>query len=256
MTTSPDVLTPKEKDALRLLLRGHDAKSSARELGLSVHTVNERLREARRKLGTTSSREAARRLLEAEGEHTPETLGDKPLGDAPGSAPAAGHAPSATRRWARPGLVLSLVGAAAMSIILAALFLPASPLTLAGPAPAIPIAAAAAPESEADAAARAAGDFLALIDQGRWAESYAATGAEFRRLNTLKAWSDVSARLRTPLGHMLTRDITGNDYVPAPPQGYRLVRFRSTYADGTAQTERVSLAWEDGAWKVAGIVID
>ena len=66
MTLSIDALTEKEKDALRLLLRGHDAKSSAQALGLSVHTVNERLREARRKLGTTSSREAARRLLAEE----------------------------------------------------------------------------------------------------------------------------------------------------------------------------------------------
>ena len=43
-------LTDKEKEALRLLLAGHDAKSSARELGISVHTVNDRLRNARRKM--------------------------------------------------------------------------------------------------------------------------------------------------------------------------------------------------------------
>ena len=61
MTTGLDALTKKEKQTLRLILRGHDAKSAARELSLSLHTVNERLREARRKLGVTSSREAARR---------------------------------------------------------------------------------------------------------------------------------------------------------------------------------------------------
>lgn len=43
-------LTDKEKEALRLLVEGHDAKSSANFLGLSVHTVNDRLRNARRKL--------------------------------------------------------------------------------------------------------------------------------------------------------------------------------------------------------------
>ncbi|MDP5104338.1 MAG: helix-turn-helix transcriptional regulator, partial [Erythrobacter sp.] len=84
MTTGIDTLTDKEKDTLRLILRGHDAKSSAQELGLSVHTINERLRDARRKLGVTSSREAARRLLAEEDpaplESTPELLGDKPLG--------------------------------------------------------------------------------------------------------------------------------------------------------------------------------
>ena len=49
-------LTEKEKAALRLIVEGHDAKSMARALDLSVHTINDRLRAARRKLGVTSSR--------------------------------------------------------------------------------------------------------------------------------------------------------------------------------------------------------
>jgi DNA-binding CsgD family transcriptional regulator len=243
-------LTEKEKQTLRLILRGHDAKSAARELGLSVHTINERLRDARRKLGVTSSREAARRLLAEEGqslEAPPETLGDKALGDALSGVPAAGIAASATRR----PLVLATIGVLAMSLVLAALFLPASPLSLLAPAPAI--SAAAAAESEAAGAARAAEDFLELIDDGRWAESYAATSAEFHRLNTLERWSAVSARLRPPLGKLVTRDLVGNEWVPAPPAGCRLIKFRSAYAGGVTQTESISLAWEDGAWKVAGI---
>jgi DNA-binding CsgD family transcriptional regulator len=59
-------LTEKEKQTLRLLVSGYDAKSMARELGLSVHTVNERLRDARRKMAVSSSREAARQLHKAE----------------------------------------------------------------------------------------------------------------------------------------------------------------------------------------------
>ncbi len=257
MTTGPDALTDKEKDALRLLLRGHDAKSSARELGLSVHTVNERLREARRKLGVTSSREAARVLMAAEGA-APESLGDKDFGDALTPAPSAEVSASATRRWALSGfglrLALTLAGVTAMSLILAALFLPASPVAVTVSGPEAPATAAA--ESQAAGAARVAEAFLGMIDESRWAESYAATGAQFRQLNTLERWSEVSARVRPPLGKMLTRDIIGNEFVPAPPAGYRLVKFRSTYASGTQQTESVSLAWEDGAWKVAGITFD
>ena len=200
MTLAIDALTEKEKAALRLLLRGHDAKSSARELGLSVHTVNERLREARRKLGTTSSREAARLLLEAEdtaGSAPPESLGDKDLGDAAPRVGAADSTASAARRWAGSGLVLPLTGVTAMSLLLAALFLPATPLGLLAPAAVTETVAGAAPEagaaSEAAAAARAAEAFLALIDAGQWAESYAATGTDFRRLNTLAVWSEISA---------------------------------------------------------------
>ena len=47
------ILSEREKEALRLLLVGHDAKSIAGTLGLSVHTVNDRLRDARRKLGVS-----------------------------------------------------------------------------------------------------------------------------------------------------------------------------------------------------------
>lgn len=66
MATDLGTLTDREKAVLRLLAKGFDAKSAARELGLSVHTVNERLRSIRRKLQVTSSREAARLLLERE----------------------------------------------------------------------------------------------------------------------------------------------------------------------------------------------
>ena len=52
MNTAIETLTEKEKQALRLLVSGHDAKSMARQLGLSVHTINERLRDARRNRST------------------------------------------------------------------------------------------------------------------------------------------------------------------------------------------------------------
>lgn len=256
MTASLDTLTDKEKDTLRLLLRGHDAKSSARELGLSVHTVNERLRDARRKLGVTSSREAARRLLAVENE-VPELLGDKALGDASEVLVAADMTAPATRRWAwfgrGPVLALALIGVLAMSLIFAAMFLPASPLSV---TPVTLVSSAATAEPTDTAAARAAEDFLKLVDESRWAESYAATGDQFRKLNTLERWSEVSERVRPPLGKVVTRNLVTNEFVPAPPEGYRLIKFRSTYASGTAQTESVSLAWEEGAWMVAGITFD
>ena len=40
-------LTDREREVLRLLLAGHTAKTIAIELDLSVHTVNDYLREAR-----------------------------------------------------------------------------------------------------------------------------------------------------------------------------------------------------------------
>jgi DNA-binding CsgD family transcriptional regulator len=67
MSEGPFGLTTKECEALRLLSQGHDVKSAAAALDVSIHTVNERLREARRKTNTSSSRGAARLLADREG---------------------------------------------------------------------------------------------------------------------------------------------------------------------------------------------
>lgn len=61
-TISADALTDKELEILRLLAGGHTVKSIAVRLGRSEASINERLREARRKTGMGSSRELARLL--------------------------------------------------------------------------------------------------------------------------------------------------------------------------------------------------
>ena len=63
MTHDVSALLEREKDVLRLLLVGHDAKSIARHLDLSTHVVNERLRDARRKLGVSSDIEMTKLAL-------------------------------------------------------------------------------------------------------------------------------------------------------------------------------------------------
>ncbi|MEO1221940.1 MAG: LuxR C-terminal-related transcriptional regulator [Pseudomonadota bacterium] len=60
-------LTEREKEALRLWLDHKTAKETARDLGISHHAVEKRLKMARTKLGVSSSREAARLLAEREG---------------------------------------------------------------------------------------------------------------------------------------------------------------------------------------------
>lgn len=53
-------LTEREREVLRLLARGYDIKSAALKLSISTSAVSDRLRQARGKLGVSSSREAAR----------------------------------------------------------------------------------------------------------------------------------------------------------------------------------------------------
>lgn len=60
-------LTNRQKEILRLLFNGHDAKSAASELNISVHTVNEHLSQVRKLINASSSRVAARLFAEFEG---------------------------------------------------------------------------------------------------------------------------------------------------------------------------------------------
>lgn len=61
-TSQPAPLTEKELEILRLLTAGHTVKTIAARLNRSEASINERLREARRKTGVGSSRELARML--------------------------------------------------------------------------------------------------------------------------------------------------------------------------------------------------
>ena len=242
MASSLEALTEKEKQTLRLIVRGHDAKSAARHLGLSVHTVNERLRDARRKLAVSSSREAARRLLAHEG-GAPDSLGDTQLGEA---APAV----SGEQDAGRPRSAVRIAaGVLVMSLVVALLALVAQPHMLASDAaPAV----AEASDAQAEAAARS---WLALVDQGRWADSWAQTGASFRSLNTTEVWAAASEKARAPLGAMHSRTLLSQDDVPAPPSGYRMVKFRTDFANRKGVVETVSLDREGDSWRVVGIYL-
>jgi DNA-binding CsgD family transcriptional regulator len=62
-------LSKAERTVLRLLAQGHTVKSIASALGSTQTAINERLRQARRKTGVGSSREAARLLVAHENRH-------------------------------------------------------------------------------------------------------------------------------------------------------------------------------------------
>lgn len=240
-------LTEKEKETLRLIVRGHDAKSAARTLGLSVHTIHDRLREARRKVAVPSSREAARLLFEAEG-GTPDNLGPHTIGEAtPVAMPHAEAAPipgaeRPHRSRLTTGVMLMLPALALLAVVAATQLDPASP-------------SAGVEEGIDPAAIETARTFVTLIDAKRWDASYAVTGAQLHKVNTLKLWTDVSEKVRAPLGPMVARTLISAEFVAAPPHGYDMVKFRTQFANKTV-IESVTLNREHGDWRVVGVVID
>ncbi|MPS67761.1 MULTISPECIES: helix-turn-helix domain-containing protein [Novosphingobium] len=246
-------LTEKEKQTLRLIVRGHDAKSIARTLDLSVHTINERLRDARRKMAVSSSREAARLLLEVESDRTgfptPELLVDAQIGADAAARPADGaEAPIGGAGWLHRHPRIS-IGVLLMTIALGLLAL-ASLTQVAAPSSSAPTSAV---NQEVVDAAR---QWLTLVDQGRWEDSYKGTGSAFHKLNTLQVWAETSERVRVPLGAVISRTLLSQENLPAPPAGYEVVKFRTSYANKADAVETVSLARENGEWRVAGVTIE
>lgn len=245
MTSGYGLLTEKEKETLRLILHGHDAKSMARELDLSVHTINERLRNARRKLEVTSSKEAARLLLEEEGD-TPQFLAHKQLGEAPEAATAQINPPKA-----RTGRALIIGGLLIMSLLLALLALNPS-LPFSQPEQDTRSFEVATADAEMESAAR---DWLALVDAGEWRASYDATSTAFKELNTADLWEGVSLDVRVPLGAVTSREAISFQQVPTPPAGHLIVTFRTSFEEQPDTIETVTLEREGGELRVVGYLI-
>lgn len=250
MATGYQALTEKEKQTLRLMVRGHDAKSLARHLGLSVHTINERLRDARRKLEVSSSREAARLVFDTERER-PQNLVDKEIGEAPASGGVAtrGDRRRAQRAaWVTAGVVTMpiIVGLFALSLVSGGL---ESSTATQSPDE----AAAQVATSEVTQAAR---HWLELGDQARWKDAYLETSASFRKVNTLALWTKTAERVRPPLGALISRTLLSEESVPAPPAGVEVVKFRTNFANKDGVIETVSLAREGSDWKVVGIYLN
>ena len=245
-------LSEREKQTLRFLLAGHDAKSIARELGLAVHTINERRRDCRRKLGVSSSREAARLLGEVE-HATPKSFGDKEFGVA-GTAGDAGKRRQGAGRlgaWLVGGVLVMLIVVAAVMLSTG---LPAG-VSLDVPRAERRLAAADAAESAGSAAAR---EWAALVDGGRWEDSWRAAAAIFRSQVTAEQWADAVRPVRGPLGKVAGRSVLSvqrTNTLPGAPAGeYEVVQFQTEFASREA-IETFVMVREGGGWKVSGYFI-
>lgn len=251
-------LSEREKETLRLLLNGHDAKSIAVALGLSIHTVNERLREARRKLGVGSSRAAARLLAQMEGQ-TPNFLGDMELGVA--AATARGGEPEASIKRRRVGhsaawffgglaIMLAIVAAAAIAMVLQ------GDGKVTPPAPAALSASSTASDQASTASAEA---WAKLLDGQHWAESWASSGSVFRSKVTQADWTATVQPLRQKLGVVSSRSlksVSSASSLPGVPDGeYKIVQFATVFANKPDAVEAVVLAHENSGWKVIGYFI-
>lgn len=252
-------LSEREKDTLRLLREGHDVKSIARHLDLSVHTINERLRDARRKLGVTSSREAARVLATVE-QTRANLSADAEFGVGGATPPASDGA--TPHRGEKAGFPLAWIagGMLIMSLFIAtiALVLVASG-SGASPTPVIGAAQAPNPVTSDPRAAEAAMAWAGLLDRQLYAESWDVAGKLFKAGVAKDQWVTTIKSVRQPLGAVAKRALQKSfrtTSLPGAPAGdYEVVELRTSFASKPDAIETVVLAREDGSWTVNGYFI-
>lgn len=250
-----DALTAKEKETLRLLATGHDAKSIALELDLSVHTINDRLRDARRKIGVTSSREAARILAQAE-DASPNKFVAKKMGVSEPAVDADNSEQPVSK--IRSGIILAWFGGGflMLSIIaVAAVF-----MSSVGTSSDSENGTGMTKIEVSQAASIGIGkEWLKLVDNKNWSESWSSAGSFFRSKVSEKTWSSTILSVRNPLGSLISRSIlkvTKATSLPGAPDGeYELIEFQSNFTNKSNAIETLVLVKEENTWKTVGYYI-
>lgn len=269
MTDRIASLTDKEKEVLRLLLAGHDAKSSANEIAISVHTVNDRLRNARRKLSVSSSREAARILGDAEG-ITPQISAHSDLGSAESGAKKdiadltqTGRIVPSRTLWLAGGMLIMSVLIAIAVLATVSLDNREADLTVPEAAPSEAAAGAQAGVSADPDTAQSMARierFLARVDAGDWEGSWGAAGPYFQSQVTADEWEQQIRPLRSSLGTVQSREVVSVQFaetLPGAPAGtYEVVQFETVYSGQSVPSVEtvIALSGKDG-WEVVGYFI-
>ena len=115
-----------------------------------------------------------------------------------------------------------------------------------------------------DAARRSAQDsakaWLAVVDSGRYAESWKQASSLFRRQVTAEQWGKALDSARSPLGKLVARAVRSADItrsLPGAPDGeYVVVQYDSSFENKKRGIETVTVMKDrDEAWRIGGYFI-
>lgn len=117
----------------------------------------------------------------------------------------------------------------------------------------------AGPE-DVKAADDAAQKWLALVDDGKYGESWDQAAGLFKEKLTKDQWQKALTQVRAPLGKMESRQFKLAEFkteVPgAPPGQYMILQYRTKFANGVPMIETITpMLDKDGTWRVSGYYI-
>ena len=121
-----------------------------------------------------------------------------------------------------------------------------------------------------DAAQSAAESWLALVDGGDYAASWAQAAKAFKGAVKQAEWSQMAGGARAPLGKMASRKLKSREYTEKAPttrviggrvytlgEGrYVILHYDAAFESKPAAVETITvMADPDGAWRVSGYLI-
>lgn len=125
------------------------------------------------------------------------------------------------------------------------------------PPPAQTAPAAPAGADQLEIATNLSQRWLALVDEGRYSESWAAAGKLFKANVQEDKWVQALTSGRQPLGKVVSRELAGREprteIQGAPAGSYILVAFATNFEQKSDMVETLTLIQEeDGQFQVAG----
>ncbi|MGH9631146.1 MAG: DUF4019 domain-containing protein [Bryobacteraceae bacterium] len=116
-------------------------------------------------------------------------------------------------------------------------------------------------QDDAVQAARASADsWLELVDAGKYAESWEAAAAIFKKQVSKEQWVDAVGEVRKPLGKVKSRKLASatprEDLPNAPPGQYVIIQFDTVFENREGAVETIVPAQDEaGNWKVSGYFV-
>jgi Protein of unknown function (DUF4019) len=111
--------------------------------------------------------------------------------------------------------------------------------------------------AEKAAAQKATEAWLALVDSGKYAESWDQAAELFKKQVTKEQWAKAADAARSPLGRLDSRKLSSAEYsktLPGAPDGeYVVIQFQSAFANKKSAVETLApMKDKDGRWRVSG----
>jgi hypothetical protein len=114
--------------------------------------------------------------------------------------------------------------------------------------------------SKITAAVEAAEKWLAVVDSGKYNDSWAKAAQYFKDKIPEGQWETSLRQVREPLGSLVSREVANYQfltYVPGAPKGeFVVIQFKTSFEEKPGSMETITPMLEsDGQWRISGYYI-